>query len=234
MGKQGKGLSWELIVRAVLLLGLLTAGLLALPYLWPLVTERERIEVWLAANRGAGALALVLLNALQVMIAPLPGALLGWVSGYWFGPWWGSLLTWFGVSLGNGLTMVLARRLGRPLLIAFLPKERLDRVDRLIHRYGLTAVVVVFLLPLTPDDVLAWAIGLSPLPLLPAFAVSTLARLVHVLIANAIGAYLGSGELLWLGMAGLLGLGAFMLAWRIAQLARLSPAELYREKEGSP
>ncbi len=232
MAENGQRFSRDLIVRAALLLGLMAAGLFALPHLWPLVTERERLEPWLAANRTAGALALVLLNALQVVIAPLPGALLGWISGYWFGPWWGSLLTWLGVSLGNGLTMILARRLGRPLLVALLPKERLARMERLIRRYGLTAVVIVFLLPLTPDDLLAWAIGLSPLPLLPAFTVSTLARLVHVLIANAIGAYLGSGELLWLGVAGALSVGAFLMAWWIAQRARLSPTELYGEPEG--
>ncbi len=226
-----KGFPRELTIRAILLIGLLAAGLLALPHLWPLVTDRERVEAWLATNRAAGGLAIVALNALQVIVAPLPGALLGWISGYWFGPWWGSLLTWVGVSLGNALTMILARRLGRPLLIALLPKERLDRAERLIRRYGLAVVVVAFLLPFTPDDLLAWAIGLSPLPLIPAFTTSTLARLIHVLIANAIGAYLGSGELRWLGMAGLLSLGAFLLAWRIAQLAHLSPAELYREKD---
>lgn len=221
----------KLKTRAVLLIGLLVAGLMLFPHVWPLVTDRERLEAWLMANRLKGALVMVGLNALQVMIAPLPGAALGWVSGFWFGPWWGSLITWLGVSLGNGLTMVLARWLGRPLLVAFLPKEHLDRVEGLIHRYGLAAVVVIFLLPLTPDDLLSWVVGLSPLPLLPAFAVSTLARLTHVLIANAIGAYLGSGELFWLGLAGLLGLGALMIAWRVAQLARLSPEELYDEKQ---
>ncbi len=215
--------------RAVLLVALWVGGLLALPHLWPLVAERERIDAWLAANRVGGAFALVALNALQVIIAPLPGALLGWISGYWFGLWWGSLLTWVGVSLGNGLTMALARALGRPLLLALLPPDRLARMDRLLRRYGLAAVMVVFLLPLTPDDLLSWAIGFSPLPLLPAFGVSALARLIHVLIANAIGAYLRSGESVWLGMAALLSVGALLLAWQIARAARLSPAELLEE-----
>jgi len=216
-----------LVVRAALLLGLGAAALLALPHLWPLVTDRGRLEGWLAAHRAAGALALVVLNALQVIIAPLPGALLGWISGYWFGPWWGALLTWLGVSIGNGLTMILARRLGRPLLVALLPEERLRRADRLVRRYGLMAVLVVFLLPLTPDDLMAWAIGLSPLPLLPAFIVSTLARLIHALIANAIGAYLRSGDGIWLGFAALLSAGALLIGWHIARSARLSPIELY-------
>lgn len=215
-----------LAIRAALLLGLAAAALLAFPYLWPLVTDRERLEAWLATHRTAGAFALVLLNALQVVVAPLPGALLGWISGYWFGPWWGSLVTWLGVSLGNGLSMVLARRLGRPLLVAFLPQDRLERADRVLRRYGLAAVWVVFLLPLMPDDLLAWAIGLSPLPLLPAFVVTALARLVHALIANAIGAYLRSGEGIWLGLAALLGASALLLAWRIARSARFSPSEL--------
>ncbi|GBD08943.1 TVP38/TMEM64 family inner membrane protein YdjZ [Candidatus Thermoflexus japonica] len=224
-----EGLPRGLVIRAAVLLTLLSAGLLTFPYLWPLLTERERIESWLAANRVAGAFGLIVLNALQVVVAPLPGALLGWISGYWFGPWWGSLLTWVGVSLGNGLTMALARGLGRPLLVAFLPRERLARMERLIQRYGLTVVIVVFLLPLTPDDLLAWAIGLSPLPLIPAFAVSTLARLVHVLIANAVGAYLRSGEPLWLAVAASLSVAALLLAWRIAGMARVSPLEIYRE-----
>ncbi|WP_376790406.1 TVP38/TMEM64 family protein [Thermoflexus sp.] len=224
-----EGLPRGLVIRAAVLLTLMGAGLLAFPYLWPFLTERERIESWLAAHRTAGAITLVVLNAIQVIIAPLPGALLGWISGYWFGPWWGSLLTWLGVSLGNGFAMALARALGRPLLIAFLPQERLARMERWIQRYGLPMVVVVFLLPFTPDDLLAWAIGLSPLPLIPAFTVSTLARLIHVLIANAVGAYLRSGELLWLAMAALLSVGALFLAWRIAWMARLSPLEIYRE-----
>ncbi|MFN3929676.1 MAG: TVP38/TMEM64 family protein [Thermoflexus sp.] len=229
--KEGKSkrLSPSLILRASLLFGLFAGALLMLPYLWPLVTERERIEAWLAANRTAGALALVLLNALQVIVAPLPGALLGWISGYWFGPWWGSLLTWVGVSLGNGLTMVLARSLGRPLWVAFLPSERLKRADDLLRRHGLSVVLIVFLLPFTPDDLLSWAIGLSPLPLIPALAVSTLARLVHVLIANTLGAYLRSGDLLWVGIAVLLSTGALLAAWWIVRATHISPAEIYGE-----
>jgi uncharacterized membrane protein YdjX (TVP38/TMEM64 family) len=217
-------------LRGAGLTALAAGGLLLFPHLWTLVTDREQLEAWLAAPRTMGALLLIGLNALQVIVAPLPGALLGWISGYWFGPWWGSLFTWIGVSLGNGLTMAFARILGRPLLLAGLPAHRLERMDRLLQRYGLSLVLIVFLLPLTPDDVLAWAVGLSPLPLGPAFAVSTLARLVHVLITNAVGAYLRSGDPLWLGMAASLSLGALALAWRLSTAARLPLSTLYDDR----
>ncbi|MER3399997.1 MAG: hypothetical protein C4313_02505 [Thermoflexus sp.] len=213
-------------LRAAGLGALLIGGLLTFPYLWPLVSQRERLEAWLAAHAAGGALALVFLNALQVVIAPLPGALLGWVAGYWFGPLWGSLLTWLGVNLGNGLAMVLARGLGRPLLLALLPRERLARAEAVIRRHGLTALWILYLLPFTSSDLLAWAVGLSPLPLGPAFAVSALARLAHVLIANAIGVYLRSGDLRWLGIAGVLSLGASALALWIATRRRIPLREL--------
>jgi len=219
-------------LRGAGLIALAAGGLLLFPHLWPLVAERERLEAWLAANRATGVILLIGLNALQVILAPLPGALLGWISGYWFGPWWGSLITWIGVSLGNGLTMAVARVLGRPLLMAGLPAHRLERMDRLLRRYGLVLILIVFLLPFTPDDLLAWAVGLSPLPLGPAFAVSTLARLVHVLIANAVGAYLRSGDPLWLGMAAALSLGALALAWRLATASRLPLSALYDDRSG--
>jgi uncharacterized membrane protein YdjX (TVP38/TMEM64 family) len=123
-----------------------------------------------------------------VLLAPVPGQIFGLVNGYLYGVVRGTFYSWLGVQLGSALAMALARYLGRPLVERLVRKERLDRWDRLARKRGPVFFLLVFLLPLLPDDLVCFVIGLSPLSIPYMLTLAGLARLPGLVVSNWIGA----------------------------------------------
>jgi uncharacterized membrane protein YdjX (TVP38/TMEM64 family) len=155
----------------------------------PIWSSEEKARNLILATGIWGPLVLILLQALQVFLAPIPGQVLGAAGGYIFGPWLGTLYSMAGVMLGSILALTLSRRYGRPLVERFVAKETLARMDELIAKGGLWFFFIAFLLPFFPDDALCFLAGLSPIPLRWLLAVMVVGRLPGV----AASAFLGAG-----------------------------------------
>ena len=54
-----------------------------------------------------GPLAIVVLEMIQALLAPIPGQAIEAVSGYLYGPWWGTLFPMIGMVLGSTITFLL-------------------------------------------------------------------------------------------------------------------------------
>jgi uncharacterized membrane protein YdjX (TVP38/TMEM64 family) len=123
---------------------------------------------WLARFGVFAPVVLILVQALQVVIAPIPGALVNSASGYSFGVALGTAYSLLGTMLGTFVAIQLARRYGRPRLHHFMSTEWASRLDTSARRHGPTFFFLVFLLPFLPDDLACFAAGLSsvPVPLL--------------------------------------------------------------------
>lgn len=117
------------------------------------------------------------LQALQVLLAPIPGHLLALAAGFLFGPWLGTLYTVVGVGVGSGIALIGARLWGRPLVRTLMGDTQLGRIDHWAARRGPLFFFLLFLIPFLPDDLACFAVGLSPLPALPMLGVIVLARL---------------------------------------------------------
>jgi len=150
--------------------------------------------------------AFVLLQAAQVVVAPIPGQILAGVGGYLFGGWLGLVYSMTGVVLGSSVVFVASRHWGRPFVIRVLDPATRDRFDGFVDEYGAVGLFVAFLLPAFPDDALCLLAGLTAirfrrfLVLLvvgrtPTFAVAAVAgtsfadgRVLEGLVAVAAGA----------------------------------------------
>jgi uncharacterized membrane protein YdjX (TVP38/TMEM64 family) len=170
-----------------------------------LLSDPERLRAIVIGWGVWGPLALIGLQVVQVLIAPLPGQVLGLVGGYVYGPWLGTLINMAGTLLGSGLAMWLARRFGRPLVQRFVPPEWLDRLDGLAARRGAAVFFLIFLLPFLPDDAACFVAGLSPLPLRELLLLAAVGRLPGVFIPNWLGAHAaGLSAIQWVAIALLL------------------------------
>jgi uncharacterized membrane protein YdjX (TVP38/TMEM64 family) len=136
-----------------------------------------------------GAVALIVLQIAQVLLAPIPGQVLGFVAGYLYGPWLGTLLNMTGTLIGAGIAIGVARRFGRPLVQRFVSRAWLDRLDRLARRRGPAVFFLIFLFPFLPDDAACFAAGLSPLPMRELMLLVLVGRLPGVFIPNWLGAH---------------------------------------------
>ncbi len=181
------GYLWWILRGAPLLL-LFGAGAIAGPAIHRWLADRNAVQAWITALGPWGPLGSILLNAVQVLLAPVPGQIFGLINGYLHGVFRGTLYSWLGVQLGSALAMGLGRWLGRPLVARLAGAERLERWDRLTRRQGPTFFLLVFLLPLLPDDLTCFVIGLSPLPIPYMLLLAGVGRLPGLIVSSWVGA----------------------------------------------
>jgi uncharacterized membrane protein YdjX (TVP38/TMEM64 family) len=171
-------------------------------------------------------LAFMALQAAQVIAAPIPGHVLAVAAGALFGPWRGAAFSALGVGAGSAIVLVLSRRLGRPWIRRILPESARARVDGWAARHGPAFFFVFFMLPFMPDDLACFAVGLSPLPLLPMLALIVLARLPGHVVSAWIGAT--AQHLPWSAWLAMLAPAALLLLVYLRQRRRIEATLLRR------
>ena len=147
--------------------------------------------------RDAGPLApvvFVLLQALQVVVAPIPGQLTAVAGGLLFG-WPGLFYSLVGVEIGSVVAFALSRRLGRPYVERVISDDALARVDGVLNETGDVVVAVFFLLPGLPDDVICSVAGLSPIGFRKFAVLALVARVPAYVLATLIGSSVAVGDL---------------------------------------
>jgi uncharacterized membrane protein YdjX (TVP38/TMEM64 family) len=139
-------------------------------------------------------LVLIVLQALQVVLAPVPGQVLAAVAGYLFGPWWGTLYNVVGIGIGSTAAFWLSRRFGRAYVERMVAEDALTTFDGFVERRGLLSLFVLFLIPGLPDDAICFVGGLTPIPLRRLVVVAVVGRAPAFFLANVFGDLLATGE----------------------------------------
>ncbi len=134
----------------------------------------------------------VLLQALQVVISPIPGELTGVVGGYIYGKEYGFILSTVGLTLGSWIAFELSRILGRPFVERWIRRETLEKFNFLTTGAGSTICFVLFLLPGFPKDYLCYLLGLTRMNLSTFLVVSAIGRLPGTYFLTVQGASLRS------------------------------------------
>src|SRR5499425_2107014 len=119
-------------------------------------TRRRRLARFLTSFGPYSAAVFTLLQALQVVVAPIPGELTGVVGGYLYGNAFGFLLSTLGLTLGSWVAFELASALGRPFVERLVKKEIIERFNFVTTSAGVTTCFLLFLLPGFPKDYLCY------------------------------------------------------------------------------
>lgn len=147
--------------------------------------------------RGFGRWApfvLVVMQALQVVVAPVPGQVLAVVAGYLFGPWWGTLYNMIGITIGSTVAFWLSRRFGRSYVERMVDDDALATFDAFVERHGLVSLFVLFLIPGLPDDALCFVGGLTPIPLWKLVLIAVVGRAPAFFLVNVFGDLVATGD----------------------------------------
>jgi uncharacterized membrane protein YdjX (TVP38/TMEM64 family) len=177
-------LKWVLLLLILAVVGILatTHGQEVVSFL----RNPDELRAWLARLGPLGPLGLIVFNAIQVVVAPIPGYPVQSAAGYLFGWWQGSLYAVAGMILGGLLAMTLGRVYGRPLVERVVGAERLERWEKVAH---LNSMAVWFVLMLGPlGDAPYFIAGLTKLPIWKLLAIVLLVRTPSVMVSAAIGA----------------------------------------------
>jgi len=150
--------------------------------------ELARVRAFVQEWGALGPMAIIFLQAAQVLLAPVPGQVVGLASGYLFGAAMGTLYSWVGVVLGSAIAFGLAKAFGRPLVERLVSRERLERFDAYARRRGLFFLSLFFLFPFLPHDIACFVAGLTPLSIPSLVLVAALGRLPGIAVSSLVGA----------------------------------------------
>lgn len=156
------------------------------PALWALARDEAALEQAMAELGWWGPLALVAINILQIVIAPIPGYVMQAAAGYLYGPFWGGVWGSLGLVAGAMLAMGLARTFGRPLVERLSGADRLARWERLTFS---TSTVVWFVILIAPTgDLPYFMAGLARVSFWKIVALTLLIRVPSTFVVAAVGA----------------------------------------------
>lgn len=128
-----------------------------------------------------------LVQLLSVIIAPIPSNITALAGAVLFGMWPAFLLTAAAITLGSLLVFQLARILGQPFVERLVSQKVSDQYLEVIRRKRDIFLILVFLFPFFPDDIICILAGLTDIPFSRFFAIVLLARPWGLLVACALG-----------------------------------------------
>ena len=133
--------------KFILAYGLLLITLILLLYFYREVYEfiremirffssRRRLNAYVASYGSFAPFIFICMQCLQVLFAPIPGELTGFIGGFLFGIVPGVIYSTIGLTLGSFLAFLIARRFGMPFIRKFVGQEFMAKFDYLMEHKG--------------------------------------------------------------------------------------------------
>ncbi|GAA4404347.1 hypothetical protein GCM10023168_16880 [Fodinibacter luteus] len=200
-------------------LGLVLSLLIASALVWLLIGgDLDTVQATVGSAGVWAPLVYVVLHVLLTLV-PVSKNLLAGVAGVLFGLAGGIALSWVASMVSAVVGFALARRLGREA-VASMTGPRIDRVDGILRRQGLLAVVVARVTPVLPFTVVNYGAGVSAVTFRD-FVLGTAIGIVPGTVGYAaLGASAGRDATTFV-VAGvfavLLFVGSLLLGWRGAR-----------------
>lgn len=154
------------------------------------VGSKEHMRIYLGSWGAWAPLAFMVLQGLQVVIAPIPGELTGVVGGFLFGTWRAVVYSSLGLTVGSAVAFMLARLIGLPFVKLFVRPDQFEKLEFLARPRGEIALLALFMVPGFPKDVLSYLLGLTPLPFLKFVVICGLGRIPGTILLGLSGAAL--------------------------------------------
>lgn len=179
-------------ILLLLLLGGVIAGIAYGLYasgLFDLFVNKRHLISFIKEHRAYAALIFIGLQTVQVVAAPVPGEVTGFVGGIFFGPLWGITYSTIGLTIGSWLAFMLSRLLGRPLVERMVSAETILRYDYVMKHKGLWLAFLMFLIPGFPKDFLCYLLGLGNMRQRDFLMVSAFGRLLGTVLLTMGGTY---------------------------------------------
>lgn len=154
------------------------------------VVDVEGVRRTVAATGPAAPLTYIVVSAVLGAVF-VPGPILAAGSGVLFGPVLGLFVT-LGATVGTAvIASLIGRRAGRDSARALLGDERADRLDQLIDRRGLWAVVGQRFIPGISDALASYAFGAFGVPLWQMAIGAFIGSVPRAFVYTALGASIG-------------------------------------------
>ena len=136
----------------------------------------------------------MIIQALQVIISPVPGEATGFLGGYLFGVWLGFIYSTIGLTAGSVGAFGVGRWLGAHFVRNLVSKSAWDRLGFIVEAEGAILCFIIYLIPGLPKDMVCYLFGISPMPLWVFALVSGLGRMPGTWVLSAQGSQTAAGQ----------------------------------------
>ena len=189
------------IILAIIALAICTAVIV---YLFPIVKNLSTQEGQLEFKEkidNLGFLGLLMLFGIQfaqIFLIVIPGEPIEILAGMCYGGIGGTIFITVSVAILTTFILFMVRRLGRKFVYEFCSKEQIEKIENSKLMKNTEKIefimLILFLIPGTPKDLLVYIGGLLPIKPLRFILISTFARLPSVISSTFAGENIASGD----------------------------------------
>lgn len=193
MKKINKAKMLKLIALILIVAILLIATIYMIPIIKKINTPEGQIEVKEKIQQSGiiGVLILFGLELAQVVLAILPGEPIEILAGICFGPIWGTIFLMISIFIVTCIIYFLVKKYGRNFIYEFFPEEKVNKLEnsKLFkdHKKIEIVMIILFLIPGTPKDLLVYIGGLLPIKSSRFIEISTLLRFPSIISSTIAG-----------------------------------------------
>ena len=189
------------ILLSIIVIAIFIALIIYLiPIMKNLTTEQGQAEFKnTVSNSGIyGMFMLFGLQVAQIVLVVLPGEPLEFLAGMCYGTIWGTIFIFASVAITTTIIFMLVKKFGKKYIYEFFKKEKIDKIEnsKLFKNPKRIELImmILFLIPGTPKDLLVYIGGLLPIKPLRFILISTFARFPSVISSTIAGANVVNGN----------------------------------------
>ncbi len=173
-----------LIFLALATIFLFIMYIICLTGLWDKIDSIEDLREYVAGYGAYTIPVFILIQFLQVVLLPIPGMVTIGAGVALFGPFYGSLYSFIGITSASFVAFFIGRKLGVKVASWLVGKETLDKWLEIVKGKDKVALTFMFIFPFFPDDVLCFVAGLSTMSAGYYSVMIVIARLLTVFVTS--------------------------------------------------
>jgi phosphoglycolate phosphatase len=200
--KNAKIIKISLLVALIILL--VAACVIILPYVKRITSMNqtelnEFLSKFDSALRKLGPLRyifMILLQILQMILAPIPGGPVAVMMGFMFGTFWGTVLTILSTALGTALIIGCVKLFGMSFVNKFINSKEFEKL-KFLHNSAKrdTLLFLLFLIPGTPKDLITFFAPFTGAKPKNIIVLASLARIPSIFLMVYLGDAVSEGNI---------------------------------------
>ncbi len=200
MSKNNKVKIFKIILTIIVLI--LIIGIIA--YLFPVMKNLSSLEGQVAFKQKVedsgilGMLSLFGLQVAQIFLIIVPGEPIEILAGMCYGGLWGTVFIMISAFIISTTIFLLVRKFGKKFVYSFCSEEKVKKIEnsKLFNNPKKIEMImlILFLIPGTPKDLLVYIAGLLPIKPLKFILISSIARFPSVISSTLAGENLAVGD----------------------------------------
>ncbi|MDO5294952.1 MAG: VTT domain-containing protein, partial [bacterium] len=143
----------KIILAAAVVIGISILLMKYMPKLLLITVSLEEFKKYILSMGHSGILVLMFFQALQTVIAPIPGEVIQIAGGYLYGISLGTLYSVLGLVLGAAIAFYFTRFFGREYIVGLTKKKNFKWISNVMESKKFEIIVfIIFIVPGLPKD----------------------------------------------------------------------------------